>query len=210
MDQGNTLADPNRMDIRGSLVTGQDNFIDINCVFEGSVTLGDDVAIGPNCVLKDCSVQSGTRIHANSMIDSAVVGESCDIGPYARIRPGSTLDKKAKLGNFVELKKAHIGEGSKVNHLSYIGDCEMGKSVNVGAGTITCNYDGANKHQTIIGNGVFIGSNTALVAPIRLGDNATIGAGTTLSSEAPADALTYSRAPAKTSKAWKRPIKKQR
>lgn len=210
MAAGNTLADAHRIDIRGKLSTGTDNYIDVNCVFEGNVNIGDDVSIGPNCYLKDCTIGSGTQLLANTIVESSIIGEQCEIGPFARVRPGTDIARKGKLGNFVEIKKSRIGEGSKVNHLSYIGDCQMGSGVNVGAGTITCNYDGANKHLTVIGDGVFVGSNSSLIAPIKIGNNATIGAGSALSFDAPADALTYARPPLKSSKAWKRPVKKQK
>ncbi|CAG0910853.1 unnamed protein product, partial [Cyprideis torosa] len=153
MAAGNTLADAHRIDIRGKLSTGTDNYIDVNCVFEGNVNIGDDVSIGPNCYLKDCTIGSGTQLLANTIVESSIIGEQCEIGPFARVRPGTDIARKGKLGNFVEIKKSRIGEGSKVNHLSYIGDCQMGSGVNVGAGTITCNYDGANKHLTVIGDG---------------------------------------------------------
>lgn len=210
MASGTTLADASRIDVRGCLTAGSDSFIDVNCIFEGDVTLGEDVHIGPNCHLIDCTVAAGTRVHANTVIESSSIGERCELGPFARVRPGTIIESKGKLGNFVEVKKSHIGEGSKVNHLSYVGDCEMGSGVNVGAGTITCNYDGANKHKTIIQNDVFIGSNSALVAPITIGKTATIGAGSTLSSDVEENTLTYTRASVRSSTAWKRPVKKQK
>jgi len=207
MQQGVTLRDPARIDIRGEIVCGQDVVMDINVIIEGKVTIGDNVQIGPNVILKDCSIGSGTIIEANCVIEQSVVGEECSVGPFARLRPGAKLANKAKAGNFVEIKNAEIGEGSKVNHLSYIGDTSMGASVNVGAGTITCNYDGANKHRTVIGDNAFIGSNTALVAPLVIGDNATIGAGSTLTTDAETGALTLTRSKQKTISGWKRPIK---
>lgn len=207
MVSGVSVADKTRIDVRGSLTSGTDTYIDVNCIFEGQVVLGENVTIGPNCHLKDCSIGSDTELLANTVVESSTIGDSCNVGPFARVRPGTVLENGSKLGNFVETKNSHIGQGSKVNHLSYVGDCVMGDNVNIGAGTITCNYDGAYKHQTSIGDNVFVGSNTALVAPITIGDNATIGAGTTLSSNAPADNLTYSRSPAKSTSAWKRPVK---
>ena len=207
MRAGVSLRDPARIDIRGELVCGQDVQIDINVIIEGKVSLADNVQIGPNVVLKDCMIGEGTRIDANCVIEQAEVGMNCTVGPFARLRPGAVLTNNAKVGNFVEIKNSIIGEGSKVNHLSYIGDAKLGKGVNIGAGTITCNYDGAYKHQTIIGDNAFIGSNSQLVAPVEIGDNATIGAGSTISKDAPADGLTLSRSPQKTLKNWQRPTK---
>lgn len=209
MQQGVTLRDPARIDVRGEVACGQDVTIDINVIIEGKVDIGDGVQIGPNVILKDCSIGAGSIIEANCVIEQAVVGKECNVGPFARLRPGATLANRAKVGNFVEIKNADIGEGSKVNHLSYIGDTTMGDNVNVGAGTITCNYDGANKHRTIIGDNVFVGSNTAMVAPIKLGDGATIGAGSTLTVDADAGALTLTRSKQKTLSGWKRPTKKK-
>lgn len=208
MQQGVTLRDPARIDIRGEISCGQDVIIDINVIIEGKVEIGDNVHIGPNVILKDCRIGAGSIIEANCVIEQATVAEQCSVGPFARLRPGAKLANKAKAGNFVEIKNAEIGEGSKVNHLSYIGDTTMGSGVNVGAGTITCNYDGASKHRTIIADNVFIGSNTAMVAPIELGEGATIGAGSTLTSDAEAGALTLTRSKQKTIKGWKRPTKK--
>ncbi len=207
MQQGVTLRDPARIDVRGEITCGQDVIIDINVIIEGSVEIGDNVQIGPNVILKDCRIGAGSVIEANCVIEQATVGEECSIGPFARLRPGAKLANKAKAGNFVEIKNADIGEGSKVNHLSYIGDTSMGTGVNVGAGTITCNYDGANKHRTIIGDNAFIGSNTAMVAPIEIGEGATIGAGSTLTTDAENAALTLTRSKQKTIKSWKRPTK---
>jgi len=207
MQQGVTLRDPARVDVRGEVSCGQDVIIDINVIIEGKVEIGDNVQIGPNVILKDCSIGAGTIIEANCVIESATVGEHCNIGPFARLRPGANLANKAKVGNFVEIKNADIGEGSKVNHLSYIGDTSMGKNVNVGAGTITCNYDGANKHRTLIGDNAFIGSNTAMVAPLEVGAGATIGAGSTLTRNAETGALTLTRSKQKTIKGWNRPTK---
>jgi len=209
MRQGVTLRDPARIDVRGEVICGQDVTIDINVIIEGKVEIGAGAQIGANVILKDCSIGAGSTIEANCVIEQAVVGEECSVGPFARLRPGATLADRAKVGNFVEIKNADIGQGSKVNHLSYIGDTTMGDNVNVGAGTITCNYDGANKHRTIIGDNVFVGSNTAMVAPIELGEGATIGAGSTLTNDADADALTLTRTKQKTLAGWKRPVKKK-
>ena len=210
MRQGASLLDPARIDIRGDLTTGQDCIIDVNCVFEGQVTLGKHVHIGPNCVLKNCHVGDHTVIKANTLIEDSQVGESCDLGPFARLRPGTVLANKAKIGNFVETKKAHIGEGSKVNHLSYVGDTQMGAGVNVGAGTITCNYDGVNKYQTIIGDGVFVGSNTSLVAPVEIGQGATIAAGSTITKAVDAQQLAFGRAKQMNKNGWARPTKQEK
>ncbi len=209
MERGLALADPSRFDLRGELQIGKDVFIDVNAVIEGKVVLGDRVGIGPNCVLKDCSIGQDTQIQANCVIENASVGENARIGPFARLRPDAHLSDKVHVGNFVEIKKSIVGTGSKVNHLSYIGDSRIGSGVNVGAGTITCNYDGANKHQTEIGDNVFVGSNSALVAPIKIGKGATIGAGSTLSKEVPEGELTVARARQISIKGWQRPVKKK-
>ncbi|CAM3497526.1 bifunctional UDP-N-acetylglucosamine diphosphorylase/glucosamine-1-phosphate N-acetyltransferase GlmU [Parendozoicomonas haliclonae] len=208
MNDGVTLLDPARLDIRGQLTCGHDVVIDINCVFEGEVSLGDGVEIGPNCHIKNTVIKAGTVIKANSVLEDAVVGEGCDIGPFARLRPGTRLENKAKIGNFVETKKAHIGLGSKVNHLSYIGDAEVGEGVNIGAGTITCNYDGANKFKTAIADGAFIGSNSALVAPVSIGKDAVIGAGSTVTSDVPDENLGVARGRQRNIPGWKKPVKK--
>lgn len=209
MANGVTVADPGRIDIRGELITGTDITIDVNVIFEGKVTLANNVEIGANCIIKDATIGEGTIILANSMIDSSVIGANVNIGPFARLRPGTVLADKAKIGNFVETKNANIGKGSKVNHLSYIGDTDMGADVNIGAGTITCNYDGANKHRTTIGDRVFVGSDTQLVAPVTVEDGATIGAGSTIRKTAPADALTLTKSEQRTVKGWQRPVKKK-
>lgn len=208
LDAGVTIADPARVDVRGSLECGSDVFIDVNAVFEGEVVLGDGVHIGPNAVIRDTRLGAGTVVHANSVLDAAETGERCQVGPFARLRPGARLADRAKVGNFVEVKQAEIGEGSKVNHLTYIGDATIGRDVNVGAGTITCNYDGANKHRTVIGDEAFIGSGVELVAPVEVGAGATIGAGSTISRLAPEGKLTLERAPQKTVDDWQRPRKK--
>ncbi len=208
MDEGVTLLDPARFDVRGRVRAGRDVTIDVNVVLEGDVQLGDGVHIGANCVLRDVQVGEGSVIHPNTLIERAVVGRRCQLGPFARIRPDSVLDEGARVGNFVELKKTHLGAGSKVNHLAYVGDTTIGRAVNVGAGTITCNYDGVNKHRTVIGDGAFIGSDTQLVAPVTVGENAVIGAGSTITRDAPAGELTVSRARQITVRGWKRTIKK--
>jgi bifunctional UDP-N-acetylglucosamine pyrophosphorylase/glucosamine-1-phosphate N-acetyltransferase len=210
MEQGVALADPSRCDVRGSLACGRDVAIDVNCVFEGEVKLADGASVGANCVLKDVTVGTGTRIEPFCHLEDADIGADCRIGPYARIRPGTRtrLAAKVHIGNFVEVKASNIGAGSKANHLSYIGDSEVGKNVNVGAGTIVCNYDGANKHRTIIEDDVFIGSDTQLVAPVRVGRGATLGAGTTLTKDAPAGELTLSRTRQVTIPGWQRPAKR--
>lgn len=207
MAEGASLADPARIDIRGDLQVGQDITIDVNCVFIGEVSIADDVVIGANCVIENSSIGAGTVIKANSVLENAIVGEHCDIGPFARLRPGTVLANKAKIGNFVETKKAIIGEGSKVNHLSYIGDCTVGIGANIGAGTITCNYDGVNKFQTVIGDGAFIGSNSSLVAPVNIGDMATVGAGSTISGDVDKSQLAVARAKQRNINNWKRPEK---
>ena len=210
MVNGATLADPQRIDVRGQMEIGQDILIDVNAVFEGNVVIGDNVVIEPNCYLKNCTIGANTRIKANTVIEDAVVAESCDIGPFARLRPGTQLANKAKVGNFVETKKAIVGEGSKINHLSYVGDAVLGEGVNVGAGTITCNYDGVNKSTTEIGDHAFIGSNSALVAPVKIGAMATVGAGSTISKNVSDDALAVTRAKQAEIKNWARPQKQEK
>lgn len=208
MEQGVRLMDPKRIDVRGELVCGRDVSIDINCVFEGRVVLGDNVTVAANCVLRDVSVGEGTRIAPFSLIEEARIGDNGRIGPFARIRPGTELAEAVHIGNFVELKNSQVDRGSKINHLSYVGDATVGKNVNIGAGTITCNYDGANKHRTVIEDDAFIGSDTQLVAPVTVGKGATIGAGATITRDAPAEQLTLSRARQVTIPGWKRPQKK--
>lgn len=210
MRSGMTLRDPERFDLRGTLITGRDVVIDINVVIEGEVVLGDGVKIGPNCIIKDSKLAAGTEILANSVIEESEIGVASVVGPFARLRPGTRLAEKAKVGNFVEIKKSQIGAGSKVNHLSYVGDATVGCDVNVGAGCITCNYDGANKFQTIIGDNAFIGSDSQLVAPVIIGEGATIGAGSTITKDTPASKLTLSRAKQISIDGWQRPVKKPR
>ena len=208
MEQGVSFADPARVDIRGNLTCGEDVFIDINAVFEGEVSLGDRTRIEPNNLIRDSSLGNGTIIHPNCHIESARTGNDCEIGPFSRLRPGAELADNIKIGNFVEVKNSTIADGSKVNHLTYIGDTTIGSGVNVGAGTITCNYDGANKFRTVIGDNAFIGSGVELVAPVEVGEGATIGAGSTIYKSAPADKLTLERATQKTVENWKPPVKK--
>ncbi|MGB5333948.1 MAG: bifunctional UDP-N-acetylglucosamine diphosphorylase/glucosamine-1-phosphate N-acetyltransferase GlmU [Woeseiaceae bacterium] len=208
MESGVGFADPARVDIRGTLTCGRDVFIDVNAVFEGNVELGDGTRIESNNLIRDSKLGAGTLVHSNCHLEGATTGSNCEIGPFARMRPGAELANNVKVGNFVEIKKSTVGDGSKVNHLSYIGDSQVGTGVNVGAGTITCNYDGAKKHKTRIGDGAFIGSNVNLVAPVEIGEGANIGAGSTISKSAPANQLTLTRAKQTTIKGWKRPVKK--
>lgn len=209
MLQGVKLYDPARIDVRGTLSVGQDVEIDINCVFEGDVILGDNVRIAANCIIRNSTIGANSDIKPMTSIDEAMIGQAVTIGPFARIRPGTDCADGVKIGNFVETKKAQIGQGSKISHLSYIGDTEMGKGVNIGAGTITCNYDGVNKFKTIIEDGVFIGSDTQLIAPVTIAKNATIGAGSTITKDSPAEKLTLSRAKQMTLDSWVRPVKKE-
>jgi len=204
---GVSLMDPDRIDIRGRLSCGTDVEIDVNCVFEGEVRLGNGVKVSANCVLRNVTVSTGTIIEPFSHIVDSEIGENCKIGPYARIRPETRLSDNVHIGNFVEVKKSSIANGSKVNHLSYIGDTDMGSNVNIGAGTITCNYDGAFKHKTIIEDDVFVGSDTQLVAPVKVSRGSTIGAGSTITKETPANELTLSRTKQVTLPGWKRPTK---
>jgi bifunctional UDP-N-acetylglucosamine pyrophosphorylase / glucosamine-1-phosphate N-acetyltransferase len=208
MSRGVTFADPERVDVRGELTVGRDVFIDVGAVFEGKVELGDRVRIGPYAVIADSKLGAGTVVHAHSVITEAESGPHCEIGPFARLRPAAKLAKNVKIGNFVEVKKSTIADGSKVNHLSYVGDAAIGRDVNVGAGTITCNYDGANKHKTAIGDRAFIGSGTMLVAPVAVGADATIGAGSTITRDAPPGELTLERSKQTTIPGWQRPKKK--
>ena len=208
MREGASLADPARIDIRGRVRTGRDVFLDVNVVLEGDIVLGDRVGIGPGCVIRDAVIERDTEIGAHCVIEEARVGAVCRIGPFARLRPDARLARGVHVGNFVEVKNAALGEGSKANHLTYIGDSRIGRDVNVGAWVVTCNYDGANKHTTVIEDNVFIGSGTMLVAPLTVHAGATIGAGSTIGKDAPPDALTVTRAPQKTFKHWQRPRKR--
>lgn len=205
---GVTLADPARVDIRGELECGRDVEIDINTIFEGKVVLGDKVSIGPNVIISNSQIGAGSQILANSVLENVTIEENCAVGPFARLRPGTILHAGAKAGNFVEIKMATIGKASKVNHLSYVGDAKIGENVNIGAGTITCNYDGKNKFQTTIKDGAFIGSNTALVAPVSVGKDATVAAGSTITQDVEDQDLSVSRGRQRNIKGWKRPEKK--
>jgi bifunctional UDP-N-acetylglucosamine pyrophosphorylase/glucosamine-1-phosphate N-acetyltransferase len=208
MKQGVTLRDPQRFDLRGSLRHGRDCEIDIDVIIEGDVVLGDRVRIGPHCHLRDSQIGDDASLKPHCVLEQAQVGEKAIIGPFARLRPGAGIGSAAHIGNFVEIKNSSVGHGSKVNHLSYVGDADVGSGVNIGAGVITCNYDGANKHKTVIGDGAFIGSDCQLVAPVTVGSGATIGAGSTITADAPADTLTLSRVPQKSVAGWQRPRKK--
>jgi bifunctional UDP-N-acetylglucosamine pyrophosphorylase/glucosamine-1-phosphate N-acetyltransferase len=208
MEQGVAFADPARADIRGTLKCGRDVFIDVNAVFEGDVELGDNVRIESNNLVRASKLGAGTVVHSNCHIEGATTGTDCEIGPFSRLRPGAALAAGVKIGNFVEVKKSDIGEGSKVNHLTYIGDTTVGRGVNVGAGTITCNYDGVNKHRTMIGDGVFIGSGVMLVAPVEVGSGATVGAGSTITKAVPAGELALERSKQIVVPGWQRPKKK--
>jgi len=208
LDSGVTLADPERIDVRGSLECGRDVAIDVNCVFEGSVRLGERVRIGPNCVLRNVTLEADTEVHAFSLLEEAQVGARCRIGPYARLRPGAVLEQEVHIGNFVEVKASRLGAGSKANHLAYIGDAQVGSRVNIGAGTITCNYDGLGKHRTVIEDDCFIGSDSTLVAPVTIGRGSYIGAGSTISKDTPAGQLTVARAKQVSLPSWK-PRKKK-
>jgi bifunctional UDP-N-acetylglucosamine pyrophosphorylase/glucosamine-1-phosphate N-acetyltransferase len=210
LDAGVTLADPARLDVRGELDCGADVFVDVNCVFEGKVTLGDGVQVGANCVIRNATIAAGAQILPFSHLEGALVGAGARIGPYARLRPGTELGEDTHVGNFVELKNVQMAAKSKANHLAYIGDATIGERVNIGAGTITCNYDGVNKHRTIIEDDAFIGSDSQLVAPVKVGRGATLGAGTTLTRDAPEGRLTVSRARQTTVEAWQRPKKRDR
>lgn len=210
LEQGVTLADPSRIDIRGQLTCGRDVEIDVNCIFEGQVVLGDNVTVKANSILKDVSVAAGAVIAPFSLIEDAEIGNNTQVGPYARIRPGTRLGSNVRVGNFVEIKNSTIANASKANHLSYIGDTQIGENVNIGAGTITCNYDGANKHRTIIEDNVFIGSDTQLVAPVTITEGATIGAGSTITRNTPSRKLTLSRAKQISIDGWVRPVKNKK
>lgn len=207
MARGLTLRDPARFDLRGTLTAGTDTVVDVNCVFEGDVVLGSNVHIGPNCSLRHCRIGDGTHVEANTVIEHARIGQRCQIGPFARLRPDTRVADRGKIGNFVETKKVDLGSGSKINHLSYVGDARVGRDVNVGAGVITCNYDGTRKHVTEIGDGAFIGSNVQLVAPVEVGAGATIGAGSTITRRVPENQLALARARQTTVAHWPRPKK---
>ena len=207
---GVTVADPARLEVRGAVTHGADVFLDVNVVLEGRVVLGDGVRVGPGCVIRDSEIGAGTEVFAHCVIDRAVIGPECNIGPFARFRPSSTLARGVHIGNFVEVKNSSMGEGSKANHLAYVGDAELGARDNIGAGTIIANYDGANKHRTVIADDVHTGSNSVLVAPITVGAGATIGAGSTVTRSVPAGKLTVARAPQKTVEGWRRPVKQKR
>lgn len=209
LTQGVMLRDPSRFDLRGSLQCGKDVEIDVNVVIEGSVTLGDNVVIGAGCVLKDCEIDDNTLVRPYSVIEGATVGEKCTVGPFSRLRPGADMRNDSHVGNFVEVKNACLGEGSKANHLTYLGDAEIGQRTNIGAGTITCNYDGANKFKTIIGNDVFIGSDSQLIAPVTIADGATVGAGTTVTRNVADNTLVITRSKERVVAGWRRPTKKK-
>lgn len=208
MINGASLRDPARLDIRGTLTIGNEVSIDINCIFEGKVELGSGVKIGANCILKNCTISDNVEIKPNSIIEEASIGEHCSVGPFARIRPGTIMKENSHVGNFVEMKKSTLGEGSKAGHLTYLGDTLIGKNVNIGAGTITCNYDGVNKSQTIIDDNAFIGSNSCLVAPVSIGEAATVGAGSVIGKEVDKDDLAVARGKQRNIKNWQRPVKK--
>lgn len=209
LESGVSLADPARLDVRGTLECGRDVVIDVNCVFEGAVRLGDRVRVGPNCVLRNVSIEAETEIHPFSLLEDATVGARCRIGPYARLRPGAQLAEDVHIGNFVEVKNSRIGAGSKANHLAYVGDSDVGRRVNIGAGTITCNYDGVNKHRTVIEDDCFIGSDATLVAPVRIAKGSYVGAGSTISKDTPEGQLTVARAKQVSIASWKPPVKKK-
>ncbi len=208
MTEGATVIDPARLDVRGNVSIGKDVFLDVNIVLEGTVELAEGVIVGPNCIIKNSTIGANTHIHANSIIEDSIVGESVNVGPFARLRPGTELANKSKVGNFVETKKTYLGEGSKINHLSYVGDAVLGNNVNIGAGTITCNYDGVNKFKTEISDGVFVGSNSSLVAPVKIAENATVGAGSTVTRDVEAAQLAVARGKQRNIDNWPRPTKK--
>jgi bifunctional UDP-N-acetylglucosamine pyrophosphorylase/glucosamine-1-phosphate N-acetyltransferase len=210
MREGVTIADPARLDIRGEVDIGLDVSLDVNVILEGKVVIAEGTRIGPNCVIKNAEIGAGSEIHANTVIEHASIGAGCEIGPFARLRPGTDLAENVRIGNFVEVKNTRVGRGSKANHLTYLGDTQVGKSVNIGAGTITCNYDGAEKHLTIIEDDVFVGSGVELVAPIRVRAGATIGAGATVTKDVAAGVLSVSRGRQTTIENWSRPTKKDK
>ena len=208
MDEGVGIADPSRFDLRGELEIGHDNEIDVNVVMEGKLKLGNNISIAPNCVIKDAVIGNNVKIFANSVIENSVIGNDCHIGPFARIRPDSVLDDQVHVGNFVEIKKSLLGKKTKANHLSYIGDAEIGCDTNIGAGVITCNYDGAKKNKTTIGDNVFVGSDVQLIAPVKIKDGSTIAAGTTITKDVDSNSLAISRTEQKSIPSWERPKKK--
>ena len=208
MQEGVHIVDPARFDLRGEVAAGKDVRIDINVILEGQVELGDGVEIGPNCTIKDCSIGSNSIIKANSVLEGAIIETDCSVGPFARLRPGAHLKKEVAVGNFVEIKKSTLGEGTKASHLSYLGDATIGPSVNIGAGTITCNYDGVNKFETHIEANVFVGSNSALVAPVTIGQGSTIGAGSTITRDVEKEVLAVGRGKQRSISQWQRPVKK--
>jgi bifunctional UDP-N-acetylglucosamine pyrophosphorylase/glucosamine-1-phosphate N-acetyltransferase len=208
MERGVTLVDPERLDVRGEVVVGRDVFIDVGVVLEGKVVLGDRVRLEAYAVLRNCTLGADTVVHTHCVLENSTAGDDCEIGPFSRLRPGVVLSGHVKVGNFVEMKNSHIASHSKVNHLTYVGDATVGTKVNVGAGTITCNYDGANKHRTVIGDNAFIGSGVMLVAPVEVGAGATIGAGSTITKDTPPEELTLARSKQVTIPGWKRPQKK--
>jgi bifunctional UDP-N-acetylglucosamine pyrophosphorylase/glucosamine-1-phosphate N-acetyltransferase len=208
MARGVTLADPERLDVRGDVTVGRDVFIDVGVVLEGKVVLGDRVHLGPYAVIADSTLGADTHVHPHTVMNGIAAGDDCEIGPFARLRPGAVLSGHVKVGNFVELKNSQVAPHSKINHLSYVGDATVGEHVNVGAGTITCNYDGANKHRTVIGDNAFIGSGAMIVAPVEIGAGATIGAGSTITKDAPSGELTVARSKQVTVRGWQRPKKK--
>lgn len=208
MLNGASLADPARIDVRGTVTTGQDVQLDVNVIFEGNVTLGDNVVIGANCILKNCTIGDNVVVKPNTLIEDAQVANNCTLGPYARLRPGAIMEENSHVGNFVEMKKTRLGKGSKANHLTYLGDAEIGEKVNIGAGTITCNYDGVNKSKTIIGDNTFIGSNSSLVAPLNIGSTATVGAGSVVTAQVSDEQLAVARGKQRNIDGWKRPVKK--
>ena len=207
MLEGATVIDPARLDVRGKVSVGKDVFLDINVILEGDVELADGVVVGANCIIKNAKIGANTQIYANSIVEDTEIGESVNVGPFARLRPGTKLSDRSKVGNFVETKKTIVGEGSKINHLSYVGDAVLGTNVNVGAGTITCNYDGVNKFKTEIGDDVFVGSNTSLVAPVKVGNKATVGAGSTVTKDIEQKQLAVARSKQRNIDGWQRPVK---
>jgi len=208
MTRGATLADPERIDIRGEVIVGRDVFIDVGVVLQGRVVLGDRVRVGPYAIITDSTLGADTLVHPHTVMNGSAAGDDCEIGPFSRLRPGTVLSSHVKTGNFVEVKNSHVAPHSKINHLTYVGDATIGTEVNVGAGTVTCNYDGANKNRTVIGDKVFIGSGVMLVAPVEVGAGATIGAGSTITKDAPAGELTLERSKQVTIPGWRRPKKK--